>query len=458
MKTWKQSTFFGLVAFIVFIFGFVACDDGDGEKKSEQTGDKNLTGIITISPTTAVTGEELTATYSGSETVNYQWNKDGTAIGGKTDQKFTPIEAGSYTVTVSLAGYISKTSTAVEVTGKQMPVVDDFTISGTGTFDHDGTEKIVNISPKPNKSMGEITIYYNGSVTAPVAINTYTVTFDVAETEIFKPATGLSAGTLVIESPIKMVQIQGGTFTMGSPEDEPNRSEDETQHSVTLTGFSMGKYPVTQEQYLAVMGTNPSNYRNPSATKHPVEKVTWYDALVFCNKLSVFEGLSPAYRISGSTDPATWGTGPITSNATWNAVEIVADSAGYRMPTEAQWEYACRAGTTTAYNTGATISDDTGWYKDNSDNRTHSVGEKPANAWDLYDMHGNVFEWCWDWYGTYADGAQTNPTGAVSGDKRVARGGSYYGDGEDMRSAFRDNYTPSTSLIDIGFRLVRPAQ
>jgi formylglycine-generating enzyme required for sulfatase activity len=455
MKTWKQSTFFGLVAIVVFIFGVVACDDGNGEKK----GDKNLTGNITISPTTATTGTELTATYSGSETVNYEWNKGGTAIGGKTDQKFTPIEAGSYTVTVSLAGYISKTSTAVEVTGKQMPVVDDFTISGTGTFDHDGTAKTVSIAPKTNKSTGTITVYYNGSATAPIAINTYTVTFDVAETEVFKPVSGFPAGTLVIESPIKMVWIEAGAFTMGSPENEPSRSSDETQHSVTLTGFYMGKYPVTQEQYVAVMKTNPSGYKPPTAAKNPVEKVTWYDALVFCNKLSMNEGLSPAYRISGSTDPAVWR--PSSGDATWNAVEIVAGSTGYRMPTEAQWEYACRAGTTTAYNTGDTISDDTGWYNDNSDFSTHTVGEKPANAWGLYDMHGNVYEWCWDWYGTYADGAQTNPTGAVSGDHRVARGGSYYDDGQNgqnMRSAFRDKYTPGTMYVDIGFRLVRPVQ
>ena len=257
------------------------------------------------------------------------------------------------------------------------------------------------------------------------------------------------------------VWIQGGTFTMGSPTTEANRETNETQHQVTLTGFYMGKYPVTQAQYEAVTGTNPSNFKTPvspetSTANRPVETVSWYGALVFCNKLSVNEGLTPAYRISGSTDPAAWGTVPTSSNATWNAVEIVAGSTGYRLPTEAQWEYACRAETETAYNTGATISDNTGWYASNSGSRTHSVGEKPANAWGLYDMHGNVYEWCWDWYGDYASGTQTDPTGAVSGNYRVIRGGSWSASGQRLRSAYRYFDYPYSRGNTIGFRLVRP--
>jgi formylglycine-generating enzyme required for sulfatase activity len=262
-----------------------------------------------------------------------------------------------------------------------------------------------------------------------------------------------------------MVQIPGGTFQMGSPASEPDRASDETQHSVTLTGFRMGKYLVTQAQYEAVMGTNPSNFKTPvspetSTANRPVENVNWYNALVFCNKLSVTDGLTPAYRIDGSTDPTAWGTVPTNSNSTWNAVEIVAGSTGYRLPTEAQWEYACRAGSTTAYNTGATIIDNTGWYIDNSGARTHSVGEKPANAWGLYDMHGNVYERCWDWYSSsyYSSSPEENPTGAVSGSERVMRGGTWSSTSRFLRSAFRSYIYPYSGSNVIGFRLVRPAQ
>jgi len=263
---------------------------------------------------------------------------------------------------------------------------------------------------------------------------------------------------------IEMVSIPAGTFTMGSPTSETNRSSGETQHSVTLSAFSMSKYQVTQEQYQTVMGSNPSNFttaivgESGTPGKLPVERVSWYDVLVFCNKLSIKEGLSPAYSISGKTNPAEWGTVPSSSNTTWNAVVIVDGSTGYRLPTEAQWEYACRAGTTTVYNTGDTISDNTGWYISNSGSKTHEVGKKPANAWGLYDMHGNVYEWCWDWYNSsyYSSSPTNDPMGASSETSRVIRGGSFYHSAEDLRSASRSCLDPYGGAYALGFRLARP--
>jgi formylglycine-generating enzyme required for sulfatase activity len=255
-------------------------------------------------------------------------------------------------------------------------------------------------------------------------------------------------------APEGFVRINGGTFTMGSPANEAGRKDDEVQHQVTVSSFYMGKYEVTQKEWTAVMGSNPSSFQGDNL---PVEMVSWYDALVFCNTLSISEGLTPAYSINGKTNPNDWGTVPTSRDATWNAVTIVANSNGYRLPTEAQWEYACRAGTTTAYHTGNTISDNTGWYSANSGSKTHEVGKKAANAWNLYDMHGNVFEWCWDWYDSYSSGAQTDPTGASSGDYRVIRGGSWNYSAEDIRSAYRINTDPSSQFSNLGFRLARPS-
>jgi formylglycine-generating enzyme required for sulfatase activity len=278
--------------------------------------------------------------------------------------------------------------------------------------------------------------------------------------------------TVFITSPtgIEMVWIPSGSFQMGS-----NDSLDwnaQPAHQVTLTnGFWMGKYQVTQGQYQAVMGSNPSwfttaNGRPPAIgetdARRPVERVSWYDTIVFCNRLSMMEGLTPAYRIDGVTDPDIWitihGAPPTSSipSSRWNFVEIVPGSTGYRLPTEAQWEYACRAGTTTAYNTGNVITDNTGWYLANSGSRTREVGLKPANSWGLHDKHGNVWEWVWDWFGYYTNTPKEDPTGPTAGDGPVIRGGSWNFDEQGLRSAYRYGDWPYIRNLILGFRLSRP--
>jgi formylglycine-generating enzyme required for sulfatase activity len=220
------------------------------------------------------------------------------------------------------------------------------------------------------------------------------------------------------------------------------------QHQVTVSGFYMGKYEVTQAEYEAVMGTNPSWFKGPNL---PVEKVSWFDAVEYCNRRSQREGLSPAYTISGAGDSRT---------VTWNR-----SANGYRLPTEAEWEYACRAGTSTPFSTGSNITTGQGNYNGNYPyngnakgtyrQATWTVGSGVANAWGLYDMHGNVYEWCWDWYGNYASGAQTDPVGASSGSPRANRGGGWSSLAQYLRSANRLLSAPANRIHDLGFRLVR---
>jgi formylglycine-generating enzyme required for sulfatase activity len=250
--------------------------------------------------------------------------------------------------------------------------------------------------------------------------------------------------------PANMVRVEGGTFTMGSPANEPERYDNEgPQHQVTVSGFYMGKYPVTQKEWYEVMGTTVRQQRDMAdkswsivgeGDNYPMYYVSWNEAVEFCNKLSVKEGLTPAYRGSA---------GNITCD--WNA-------AGYRLPTEAEWEFAAKGGTkeyiTTVYS-GSNNADAVAWYTGNSGNSTHPVGTKAANSLELYDMSGNVYEWCWDWYGSYGSDMQTDPRGAASGTDRVARGGGLVNSARNVRSAYRDYGVPSGRSGSVGFRLVR---
>jgi formylglycine-generating enzyme required for sulfatase activity len=263
-------------------------------------------------------------------------------------------------------------------------------------------------------------------------------------------------------APENFIRIEGGTFTMGSPSTEADRSNDETQHQVTVSGFYLGKYEVTQAEYEAVMGTNPSRFKGANL---PVENVSWYDAIEYCNRRSGREGLTPAYTINKTkVDPnnrASEDKDNIRWLVTWNK-----NANGYRLPTEAEWEYACRAGLVSPFSTGSNITASQANYNGNfpyNNNakgiyreKTTAVGSFGANRWGLYDMHGNVYEWCWDWYSPYNSGAQTDPVGASSGAYRVPRGGGWHSGARYLRSASRYYYTSSDRVNYLGFRLLRP--
>jgi formylglycine-generating enzyme required for sulfatase activity len=221
---------------------------------------------------------------------------------------------------------------------------------------------------------------------------------------------------------LEMVNLPAGQFLMGSPDSDPDaRDNEKPQHQVKVNSFAIGKYPVTQAQYEAVMGTNPSRFQNNP--QNPVEKVSWNDAQAFCQKLS---------QITGKT---------------------------YRLPTEAEWEYACRAGTTTRFYFGddANQLGDYAWYYGNSQGTTHPVGQKKPNAWGLYDMSGNVWEWCEDnWHDNYI-GAPTDGSAWLKNgndNRSPLRGGSWFINPYYCRSAFRDYYDRRDFSVSIGFRVV----
>jgi formylglycine-generating enzyme required for sulfatase activity len=259
--------------------------------------------------------------------------------------------------------------------------------------------------------------------------------------------------------PYNFVRIEGGSFTMGSPPTEVNHEKDEARHPVSINTFYMGKYEVSQAEYEAVMGTNPSSDKGGNL---PVVSVNWYDAVEYCNARSLKEGLTPAYTINKSKTDVnnTNDEDSVKWMVTWNQ-----KANGYRLPSEAEWEYACRAGTATPFNVGNNITtsqsnyNGTEPYNSNTRgidrDRTLPVGSFLPNAWGLYDMHGNVFEWCWDWYGTYSADAQTNPSGASSSSRRVTRGGCYVQGAADVRSAYRGANTPSDYFRCHGFRIAR---
>ncbi|GHU49969.1 hypothetical protein FACS1894200_09180 [Spirochaetia bacterium] len=241
--------------------------------------------------------------------------------------------------------------------------------------------------------------------------------------------------TATVAVPANMVLVPAGTFQMGGT----MYDDEKPVHQVTISKpFYMGKYEVTQKEWVEVMGSNPSNWKGDNL---PVEQVSWNDVIDYCNKRSVKEGLTPAYRNSGGT---------ITCD--WNA-------NGYRLPTEAEWEWAAKGGGKDGLvyeYAGSNNAGTVAWYEGNSGGRTHDVGTKAPNSLGLYDMSGNVGEWCWDWYGGYSSANQTDPRGAASGSYRVLRGGSWGNLAQNLRSAIRGYYTPAGSFSSDGFRLARP--
>ncbi|MGL1893959.1 MAG: formylglycine-generating enzyme family protein [Spirochaetaceae bacterium] len=246
----------------------------------------------------------------------------------------------------------------------------------------------------------------------------------------FKPITLGSTG-------IEMVKVKAGSFNMGSNEGD---SDEKPVFKVTIINdYFIGKYEVTQKEWNIIMEKNPSSFLGDDL---PVDSVSWFDAIDFCNKLSLKEGLSPAYFVSGSD------------------IQIITDSNGYRLPTEAQWEFVARGGNTELdYKySGSNKAGDIGWYGSNSGNRSHIVGTKQPNDLGIYDLSGNVWEWCWDLYGSYNNEAQIDPIGSSTGLFRVLRGGGWSSYAASLRSCDRINSGADSNIRIIGFRIVLPVK
>ena len=238
---------------------------------------------------------------------------------------------------------------------------------------------------------------------------------------------------------MKLVVIPAGSFMMGSPEDERGRNADEQPHRVEITsGFYLGAYEVTQRQYELVMEENPSQFAstggfaervaNQETASHPVDSVSWHEAVRFCERLSQL----PAEQAAGRS---------------------------YRLPTEAEWEYACRAGSDTIWHFGIELDRlrNYAWYRDPPwQQRTYPVGQKLPNAFGLYDIYGNVWEWCSDWYAAdyYSHSPAANPQGPEQGETKVIRGGSWYSIAASCRNAARESDPPTVVDPDTGFRVV----
>ena len=254
----------------------------------------------------------------------------------------------------------------------------------------------------------------------------------VAGQKYYRAAPQPIAPTNVINT--NLVWILPGTFVMGSPTNEVGRDPDELQHPVTISrGFFISKYLVSQGDFLSVMGSNPSYFQGAHGgtdLARPVEQVYWYSAVAYCMQLTQNE--QAAGRL-----PTNW---------------------VYRLPTEAEWEYACRAGTTNRFSYG----DDPGylnltnyaWYSANSGSITHDLAQKLPNPSGLFDMHGNVYEWCQDWYDVYTNSLAVDPQGPASGLEKVFRGGGWAYAPQFCRSAGRYNGDPTVSYSWVGFRVV----
>lgn len=271
------------------------------------------------------------------------------------------------------------------------------------------------------------------------------------ETQIFDASTFVFKITADDHSlPVNWVYVQGGTFQMGQT------GLSEPVHTVTVSDFAVCVHEVTQAEWLETMGSNPSSHQG--SDNLPVDNINCYSAFVYCNQRSIDDGLTPCYTIGGSTDPADWGVVPTSQNAAWDAMTCDWNADGYRLLTEAEWEFAARGGNQSQgyIYSGSDNPDDVAWYTGNSGNQSHEVMTKAPNELGIHDMCGNMWEYGWDWYAdAYMPGPQNNPTGPTTGQWRLLRGGTFSYTAPNIQIAYRNYQAPMNTHPTFGLRVGR---